>query len=493
MPGTPLTGANVVLDPGHGGDEPGAVGPAGTTEKAVNLAIAQEAQRQLEASGATVVLTRTGDYRITLASRAAIATAPAARSCSCRSTTTPSPTGPHDGPGAETYYQIASPDSKRAAGLVYEELVRRLRRLRHRLGGRHRRRRQVPAARPTAATTTASSAAPPACRRCCPRPPSSPTRPRRRCSPTRPSRPSRPRPSPTADRPLRHHRRPRHRLRRALPPHRAGRPRRRPDGCVGPAPAADGPSARRAAARRVASVGGGVTRWGRAPAPAAVRGRRGSAGGGAQTLASGSGSGGGGGPSGGARSGAAAPTGHGSAVASADVTTISSGSSQGGGEGVAGEDERRCRRRGRACRRWWRRRPAMSTRKTASAHGRDGRRRSRWWPRRQTVAPWYASASADDDHEQAGAGRLEVVRQARSRRPRGTGWRRTANGVAAPWWPLLVEPAPDERGRPTPNAEREDPDGRRIGSVEHRRTKSPSLPEDLARRRGSKRSLLDRS
>ena len=28
------------------------------------------------------------------------------------------------GPGAETYYQIASPDSKRLAGLIYEEVVR---------------------------------------------------------------------------------------------------------------------------------------------------------------------------------------------------------------------------------------------------------------------------------------------------------------------------------------------------------------------------------
>ena len=64
--GTPLTDAHVVLDPGHGGEEPGAVGPAGTLEKAVNLAIAQEAKRQLEALGATVVLTRTADYRITL-------------------------------------------------------------------------------------------------------------------------------------------------------------------------------------------------------------------------------------------------------------------------------------------------------------------------------------------------------------------------------------------------------------------------------------------
>ncbi|MEQ1788620.1 MAG: N-acetylmuramoyl-L-alanine amidase, partial [Acidimicrobiales bacterium] len=120
--GQALTGAHVVLDPGHGGDEPGAVGPGGTIEKAVNLAVAQEAARRLEARGAIVVLTRTSDYRITLASRAAIAT-----------TLQPqlfisihhnaAPDGPRDGPGAETYFQISSPGSKRAAGLVYEELV----------------------------------------------------------------------------------------------------------------------------------------------------------------------------------------------------------------------------------------------------------------------------------------------------------------------------------------------------------------------------------
>ena len=120
--GQALGGANVVLDPGHGGDEPGAVGPAGTTEKSVNLAIAQETARRLEALGASVVLTRTADYRITLASRAAVVT-------SLRPQLFVSihhnaaPDGPRDEPGAETYFQVASPASKRAAGLVYEELV----------------------------------------------------------------------------------------------------------------------------------------------------------------------------------------------------------------------------------------------------------------------------------------------------------------------------------------------------------------------------------
>ena len=120
--GTPIAGAHVVLDPGHGGDEPGAVGPGGTTEKAVNLAIAQAAERRLEALGAEVVLTRTGDYRVTLASRGAIATAlQPGLFISVHHNAEPDEQRPT--PGAETYFQIASPESKRASGVLYEELV----------------------------------------------------------------------------------------------------------------------------------------------------------------------------------------------------------------------------------------------------------------------------------------------------------------------------------------------------------------------------------
>ncbi|MEX2294472.1 MAG: N-acetylmuramoyl-L-alanine amidase [Acidimicrobiales bacterium] len=123
--GTPLSGATVVLDPGHGGGEPGAVGPSGTMEKDVNLAIAIETKRQLEAQGATVVLTRTGDYRITLASRAAIAQA-LQPTLFISIHHNAAPDEHRSTPGAETYRQIASPDSMRASGLIYEELVREL-------------------------------------------------------------------------------------------------------------------------------------------------------------------------------------------------------------------------------------------------------------------------------------------------------------------------------------------------------------------------------
>ena len=124
--GTPLSGATVVLDPGHGGGETGAVGPGGTQEKVVNLAVAQAAKARLEALGATVVLTRTGDYRITLASRAAIAQA-LHPTLFVSIHHNAEPDGPRPaGPGSETYFQIGVDASHRAAGLVYEEVTRAL-------------------------------------------------------------------------------------------------------------------------------------------------------------------------------------------------------------------------------------------------------------------------------------------------------------------------------------------------------------------------------
>jgi N-acetylmuramoyl-L-alanine amidase len=64
----------VMLDPGHGGKDPGAIGISGTYEKYVALAAALELRRQLEASGRSRVgLTRTRDVFIPLEERVGIA------------------------------------------------------------------------------------------------------------------------------------------------------------------------------------------------------------------------------------------------------------------------------------------------------------------------------------------------------------------------------------------------------------------------------------
>lgn len=61
----------VVLDPGHGGEDPGAVGATGLTEKSVVLSIARETRKLLEAKGYKVYMTRNEDVFIPLRVRVA--------------------------------------------------------------------------------------------------------------------------------------------------------------------------------------------------------------------------------------------------------------------------------------------------------------------------------------------------------------------------------------------------------------------------------------
>ncbi len=64
----------IVLDPGHGGAETGALGPGGTLEKDVALAIARRARADLvNARGLSVFLTRDRDVEMSLDERTAIA------------------------------------------------------------------------------------------------------------------------------------------------------------------------------------------------------------------------------------------------------------------------------------------------------------------------------------------------------------------------------------------------------------------------------------
>lgn len=56
-----LSGVTVALDPGHGGEDPGAPSNYGENEKTVVLSIAEKLQESLIASGAEVVMTRNGD------------------------------------------------------------------------------------------------------------------------------------------------------------------------------------------------------------------------------------------------------------------------------------------------------------------------------------------------------------------------------------------------------------------------------------------------
>jgi len=122
----------VVIDPGHGGHDPGAIGRSSLMEKEVNLDIAQRVAHRLEASGVRVRLTRTDDaplvpwstreeHRRELQMRCAIADDCGAQlfvSIHANARTS----NPRAIRGAETYYRKS--DSQRFAEVMQEEVVR---------------------------------------------------------------------------------------------------------------------------------------------------------------------------------------------------------------------------------------------------------------------------------------------------------------------------------------------------------------------------------
>lgn len=124
--GTPLYGADVVLDAGHGGEfETGAVGANGLIEKDVNLQIARRTALELNQRGHSVALTRTGDYRVPLEVRAAIANQLDASVFVSIHHNAPTPQ-PSVRPGTEVYTQTGSDESRRLGGLIWQETVEAL-------------------------------------------------------------------------------------------------------------------------------------------------------------------------------------------------------------------------------------------------------------------------------------------------------------------------------------------------------------------------------
>ncbi len=70
-----LSGKTIIVDPGHGGKDPGAgeVGYSSVPEKRIVLAIGRELAQNLEKCGARVIMTRSDDRFLELEERAAIA------------------------------------------------------------------------------------------------------------------------------------------------------------------------------------------------------------------------------------------------------------------------------------------------------------------------------------------------------------------------------------------------------------------------------------
>lgn len=145
-PGFDLAAAVVMLDPGHGDRDWGAIGPEGLSEKVLNLDIATRVRDLMQRSNAvdwttgtvtsggnipafgTVWMTRPpegpneGQFEAGLAYRAELANAAGADAMvSIHNNTVPKV--PSDIPGTEVFYSVAAPGSDRLAALLYEEVV----------------------------------------------------------------------------------------------------------------------------------------------------------------------------------------------------------------------------------------------------------------------------------------------------------------------------------------------------------------------------------
>jgi N-acetylmuramoyl-L-alanine amidase len=108
----------VLVDPGHGGYDPGAAGPGTLTESQVALAVGRQVARYLEILGYQAVLTRTMDAELQLPNRALLLeryNPVAFVSLHCNSSDSP------EAAGIETYYRHASGHT--LARAIHDKLV----------------------------------------------------------------------------------------------------------------------------------------------------------------------------------------------------------------------------------------------------------------------------------------------------------------------------------------------------------------------------------
>lgn len=113
----------IIIDAGHGGFDPGAIGHSGLQEKEANLAIAKELAEILENKGQKTLLTRNSDKFISLQKRVSIANeAGAELFVSIHANSINNKTAG----GVETYYNGSNNNSRLFAEKIHDKLYRSL-------------------------------------------------------------------------------------------------------------------------------------------------------------------------------------------------------------------------------------------------------------------------------------------------------------------------------------------------------------------------------
>jgi N-acetylmuramoyl-L-alanine amidase len=112
----------VIIDPGHGGGDPGAIGANGLQEKEIVLSVSKQVAAKLRRKGINAILTRTDDREIDLAPRVAQAERMKANvfvSIHANSISLSRP----DINGLETYY-YQSAEGRRLAKAIHSQILR---------------------------------------------------------------------------------------------------------------------------------------------------------------------------------------------------------------------------------------------------------------------------------------------------------------------------------------------------------------------------------
>ena len=122
-PNSPVKGLVFAIDPGHGGDNEGAISPTGVLEKHVNLEWAKMLADSLTAAGAQVLLTRSADDNISLVDRVNMArSANAHFLISLHNNSTTAGGNALTARGSSTYFTLQQ--NKEFAWAIYPRLVK---------------------------------------------------------------------------------------------------------------------------------------------------------------------------------------------------------------------------------------------------------------------------------------------------------------------------------------------------------------------------------
>ncbi|MEB3181339.1 MAG: N-acetylmuramoyl-L-alanine amidase [Nostocaceae cyanobacterium] len=126
----PLAGVKIVLDPGHGGDDFGAIGPNKYTEKQATLTVSMLLRDELTRRGATVYMTREEDKYLSLRERVDIINnIEPTIALSVHYNAIPDDGNPEDAKGIGMFWY--HPQAKKLAGFLHDSLVENLQRPSH--------------------------------------------------------------------------------------------------------------------------------------------------------------------------------------------------------------------------------------------------------------------------------------------------------------------------------------------------------------------------